>query len=650
MDRAYSFIEIKAVNEDERIIEGVASTPTPDRMGDIVEPMGAKFALPLPLLWQHDSGQPIGEVFFAKPTKDGIPFKAKLTQITDPGTLKDRLDEAWQSIKSGLVKAVSIGFRDLAHEVLRDGGWRFTEWEWLELSAVTIPANPDATITQIRSLDQEARAASGERVEVEKRDPPGATGKRTAVKAITPEAPKEGIMNKTIAEQISAFEATRQAKSARMTEIMEKAAEEGVTLDEAQAEEYDTLEGEVKQIDEHLKRLNALETANKAKAVAVEEPKSFEEGAKLRGAYGAVTLKPKVEKGIVFTRLLGARYLAMKHHCAPWDIAKRWNDTPEVEAILRAAVTPGSTTDTTFAEPLVQLTNATGEFIDLLRAKEVIGRIPGFDRVPFNVKVPRGTTDPTAYWVGQGDVKPLSRPGFDSITMLFHKVAGIVPMTEELMKFSNPSAEVKVRDGLISALAYLTDRDFLDPTKAAVTGVSPASVTNGVTPVTASGTTADALRADLADLLQGFADANEDPAGIVFIMTPTQALNIGLMRNSLGQKEFPNVTMAGGELEGFPVITTTNIVATGGSPTDGYPIVAVNAPNVYLAEEGVEVDVSREASLQMQDAPDSPETASTVLVSLWQRNMVAIKAERFITWTKKHSTSVQFIQNAKYAA
>jgi len=63
----------------------------------------------------------------------------------------------------------------------------------------------------------------------------------------------------------------------------------------------------------------------------------------------------------------------------------------------------------------------------------------------------------------------------------------------------------------------------------------------------------------------------------------------------------------------------------------------------------VNVDVSREASLQMDSAPDSPNTASTVLVSLWQRNMVAIKAERFITWKKGRDAAVQYISNAKYA-
>ena len=37
-----------------RMITGVATTPTPDRVGDIIEPLGVRFNNPLPLLWQHD--------------------------------------------------------------------------------------------------------------------------------------------------------------------------------------------------------------------------------------------------------------------------------------------------------------------------------------------------------------------------------------------------------------------------------------------------------------------------------------------------------------------------------------------------------------------------------------------------------------------
>lgn len=38
--RAYSLIKVKSVNEERREITGIASTPTPDRSLDIVEPGG----------------------------------------------------------------------------------------------------------------------------------------------------------------------------------------------------------------------------------------------------------------------------------------------------------------------------------------------------------------------------------------------------------------------------------------------------------------------------------------------------------------------------------------------------------------------------------------------------------------------------------
>lgn len=181
MKRAYSVLEIRTVTDDARTIEGIASTPSPDRMGDIVEPMGAKFATPMPLLWQHDSHQPVGHVEFAKPTPKGIPFKASLVSPDDveSETLKERLREAADSVRTGLVRAVSIGFRDLAHEVMKDGGWRFTEWEWLELSLVTIPANADAVITTLKQFDV-GRPADDEPAEAAPPEP-AATGNKVHV-------------------------------------------------------------------------------------------------------------------------------------------------------------------------------------------------------------------------------------------------------------------------------------------------------------------------------------------------------------------------------------------------------------------------------------------------------------------------------------
>jgi HK97 family phage prohead protease len=160
-NRAYSVLTIKSIDEDKRIIRGVATTPSVDRVGDIIDPLGVKFENPLPLLWQHEHDKPIGSVKFDKPTAKGINFEAEIASTDEPGTLKDRLDEAWQSIKMGLVRAVSIGFRAIEYAFMESGGVRFIETEVYELSAVTIPANADALITSVKSIDARLRAEHG---------------------------------------------------------------------------------------------------------------------------------------------------------------------------------------------------------------------------------------------------------------------------------------------------------------------------------------------------------------------------------------------------------------------------------------------------------------------------------------------------------
>ena len=647
--RAYGVLEVKAVNDEQRVIEGIATSPAPDRLGDIIEPLGVTYKNPLPLLWQHHKDQPIGQVRFDKPTKDGITFRAKMPNVEEPGKLKDRIDEAWQSVKLGLVRGVSIGFRSLDMSFMDDGGIRFLETEVLELSLVTIPANADATIQTIKSFDEKQRAASGQSLPIDQQQSPGVSGKAKPTRA------KEAIkMSKhmTIAEQLSAFEAKRAAHAARMAEIMNKCAEDCSTLDSAEFDEYDDLEVQVKQIDTHLKRLRVQEEINKAAAAPITTQASSVVEPRQEPQH-RISVKANLPQGTAFIRYICARYQAREEGVPAVEIVKRyphWHNTPEVETALRAAVAVGTTTGTTWAAPLVEAQNLVGEFAELLRASSIIGRIPGLRRVPFNIKVPRQTTGASVNWVGEGKVKPVSALAFDQITMAYTKVAGIVPITEELLRFSSPSAEDIIRRDLAAAITALIDRDFIDPTKAAASGVSPASVTNGVTPVTATGTTADAFRTDFGTLLAEYTEANEDLGGLVLVMTQTQAMRLSFMVNTLGQDEFPGLTPSGGTLRGIPVITSENIVSTGGSPADGSLIVAINARDILLADDGgVNIDVSREASLQMDDSPDSPATASTVLVSLWQHNMVGIRAERFINWAKRRATAVQFIQNAKYA-
>lgn len=651
MNRAYSILEIKAVKEDERVIEGIASTPTPDRVGDIVEPMGAQFKLPMPLLLDHDSRQAVGHVTFAKPNKSGIPFKAKIESTEEPGEVKNLLDKAWQLAKLKLRSAVSIGFTINAYEILKEGGWRITEWEWLELSLVTIPANVDATITSIKSIDTVLLAATGHKQNGSERTVSAGASAIRSTRIV--KAKEANTMKKTIAEQISAFEATRVAKAARMTEIMDAAAEKGETLDDAGKQEYDGLDADVKAIDEHLVRLHKQEETNKQAAAPARGGNEAEAG-NARAGVRVEGVRANLPKGIPFTRFALALAKSNGNLMQALAIAqnnKNWHEqTPEVETVIKAAVAAGNTTDSTWAAPLVEYQVMASEFIEYLRPRTIIGRIPGLRMVPFKVKVQRQTAVASVGWVGEGNPKPVGKGAFDNITLDLTKIAGIIALTEELVRLSSPSAEALAREDLAGGIIQLMDQDFVDPDKTASAGVSPASITNGVTPVVATGTAYANLKTDVKSIFNNFLAANISPEGMVVLMRQSLALSLSLMETSLGNPIFPSLNINGGTAFGLPVITSENLPYTEDSPQEGTPIIFASAPNIMLADDGqVVIDVSREASIQMDSAPDNPATASTVLVSLWQHNMVGIRAERAINWVKRRDAAVQYISAAKYA-
>ena len=300
---------------------------------------------------------------------------------------------------------------------------------------------------------------------------------------------------KTIAEQIASFEAKRAANVARMTEIMTKS--EDRTLDDSEAEEYETLEGDVAAIDKHLTRLKTHEKNLVSKATVVEGApagvRTVEGGRAVESAGNIIRVAPNLEKGIAFTRYVKALAISRGNLTGALAIAennKQWAEqTPQVATVLKTAVAGGDTTTSGWASQLAYKQDLTNEFIELLRPATVIGKIGGLTNVPFNVRMGGQDQGSTAYWVGQGKAVPVSKLNFLEVTLTIAKAAGMVVLTEELVRSSAPSAELIVRNDLRNSIAQFLDVQFLDPNYAEVSNVSPASITNGVTPLTPTGTT-----------------------------------------------------------------------------------------------------------------------------------------------------------------
>lgn len=645
MDKAYSVFEIKAVDNEKRIIRGVASTPGTDRVGDIVEPEGAVFKLPIPLLWQHQHNSPIGFVTEAKVTKKGIEIVAELVSVTSPSQLAARLEEAWQSIITGLVRGLSIGFSPLEYAYMDNGGVRYSKWGWNELSTVTVPCNAEANITAIKSLSEQQAALGNKAARVVTMSK--STGASVS-KTLTTKPPEGRNMN--IQEQLDGYKATLEQKTQDLQAIMAKSATDGRTLDAAEAEAYDTLESEIEATKTHIGRLEKMLTMNVAKATPVDNtPNAKAVAANRAGALPAVAKKHNnLAPGQEFAQYvmcLGAAKGDL--HTAKSIAESRFPTSERIHNTLKAAVAAGTTTDATWALPLVEYNQFAGDFVEYLRPQTIIGRfgqngIPALRSVPFNIHIRGQTSGGEGYWVGQGAPKPLTKMDFNDVYLGYSKVANIAVLTEELVRFSNPSAELLVRDSLAAALIARLDTDFIDPAKAAVANVSPASITNGVAAVTSSGNDATSIRADIRAVMAQFITANITPTTGVWIMSATTALALSLMYNALGQREFPDIEMTGGRFQGLPVIVSEYVP----SDSSGSYVILANASDIWLADDGnVVVDVSREASLQMLDNPtnNSATGTATSMVSMFQTNSVAIRAERWINWQRRRLAAVAVI-------
>lgn len=147
-----------ASNATQGVIEGYASTfnGPPDAYGDVVAP-GAfakslaahKAAGTMPaMLWTHDAARPIGRWLSMSEDAKGLLVSGVLNLDTDAGR------DAFAHLRAGDLNGLSIGFRTLSGGRVRgrDGTLLLKEIELFEVSVVTFPANRDARVSGVKSI------------------------------------------------------------------------------------------------------------------------------------------------------------------------------------------------------------------------------------------------------------------------------------------------------------------------------------------------------------------------------------------------------------------------------------------------------------------------------------------------------------------
>lgn len=449
----------------------------------------------------------------------------------------------------------------------------------------------------------------------------------------------------TIAERLAEFTAKRaqliEQKNALVNKVL---VEEARAMDEHEKEQDAQFTSEINQADESIATLKSHEQLMITRATPVLSDAGRGDGAITIAGTGPLSVRRNLAKGTAFTRFAMALAASKGNLTVAERIAEtKWKDTPEVAMVLKTATQEGTTSDSTWAGPLVQYNDMASEFIELLRAETILGRLGGLRRVPFNIRVARQTAGTTGTFTGEGLPTPVKELSMDTVTLQWAKCSTICVVSAELARFSDPSAEAVVRSDLIEGISEYLDKRLIDPAYPGVTGVSPASLTNGVTPTQASGTTVAALDANWRTVMASFATTNQKMQRLVVVMSPSQAIRFAMMRTNQDVALFPRMSMNGGEMYGLPVITSNN-VSPSGSPGDEH-IIFIDQGEVLLADDGqIMLDVSAEASLEFNDAPSG---GATSLRSLWQNGLIGVKAERWINWTKRRSTAVKFIDKAQ---
>lgn len=454
----------------------------------------------------------------------------------------------------------------------------------------------------------------------------------------------------TYAEQIAAFEAKRASNVGAMKALMDAASEKGETLDIEDQDQFDELKVENDAIDKHIDRLKSMQKLDEQTAKPVAGGNQKEGGASRQPGLASPVILEKGDKdeafeGQNYTRMVIAKTLARIDDVSAVGIAqKRWGkSSPNLVGSIKAAVAGGGTDSGEWGAELVHIDRYTGDFIEFLYSRTVFDKLP-LREVPANVNIAGQDGAATGYWVGQSKSVPVSKADFMDVNLTPLKVAALAVVSKELLRDSSPSAERLVRDALVQASAQKVDTTFLSA-DAAVSGVSPAGILNGLSAGTSAGTDIDGVIADVKALYAPFIAANNADM-LEFVTTQSLAKSIGLMQNALGNWAFPGIGANGGMLLG-------DTVTAGGNVGAG-DLILLKPSDIYkIGDRGVEVSLSTEAAIQMDSAPDGVSdtpVANTSVVSMFQTDSVAIKVVRPLNFAKRRASAVAYIGDADYGA
>ena len=128
---------------------------------------------------------------------------------------------------------------------------------------------------------------------------------------------------------------------------------------------------------------------------------------------------------------------------------------------------------------------------------------------------------------------------------------------------------------------------------------------------------------------------------LYFVVGSGNAKKLTVKASSTGAPAFPSMGPNGGEiLPGVTALVSDQIPS-------GHALM-IAADGIVGDTDVITLDTTRQASLQLDTTPDSPPSANTVPLSLWQHDMISLRCERFFGFTVARAASVASLSGVAY--
>jgi len=280
------------------------------------------------------------------------------------------------------------------------------------------------------------------------------------------------------------------------------------------------------------------------------------------------------------------------------------------------------------------------EIIELLRPQTVVRRM-GAVTVPMptgTLNIPTLAGGGSASYIGENTDIPKTQPSFGTVQLTWKKLAAIVPISNDLLRFSSPAADMIVRDDLVAAMAQREDAAFIRDDGQNNTPKGLRFWAPSVNAIPANATASlDTVTTDLGKLVLALKQANVRFIRPGWLMSPRTEMYLLTLRDGNGNYAF-RPEMLAGRLFGYPYAVTTQIPENlEGNETEVY---LVDFADAIIGESTqLIIDASTEASY----IDDGLKSAFSL-----DQTVIRVIAEH--DFAMRHAASVAVLTGVKWGA